>query len=109
MKGISLPINAIVIVAIAVLVLVVVAAFFSGSLIPASLEIQRENALNKACNTWRISYNCHTDQYEEPLVAYKDPAYPEDDALSVAQLCGLMQITTEDACRLKCNCAPLAT
>jgi hypothetical protein len=104
MKGISLPINAIVIVAIAVLVLVVVAAFFSGMLIPSSLEIQRESALNKACNTWRLSYNCHTDQYDEPLVSYTDPAYPDDDSFSVQTLCELTGITTEEACRVKCNC-----
>ena len=57
MKGMSLPINMIVIVAIAVLVLVVVAAFFVGGLKPLQ-QIEVENAFNKGCTALRAGYNC---------------------------------------------------
>jgi hypothetical protein len=111
MKGISLPINAIVIVAIAVLVLVVIAAFFSGMLIPSSLEIQRESALNKACNIWRTSYNCDPDKMNEVTVAHTEPSEPSrTDPYSVEELCTLVGLIgssydpDDNACRAKCNC-----
>ena len=109
MKGISLPINAIVIVAIAVLVLVVIAAFFSGMLIPSSLEIQRETAVNKACQTWRLSFDCDPDNIEDATVAHTEPSDPSrTDPYNVEELCVLLglAITPEEdnACRAKCNC-----
>ncbi len=110
MKGISLPINAIVIVAIAVLVLVVVAAFFSGSLIPASLEMKRQTVLNNACNTWRTAYNCDSNvMIDEELVAYTDPSNPAKESYTVYELCELMGITSEEACRLNCNCPAITS
>ena len=117
MKGISLPINAIVIVAIAVLVLVVIAAFFSGMLIPSSLEIQRETALNKVCNIWRNSYNCDPDEIDNVEVAHSEPSYPDEETHSVEDLCVYMGLLPEsrsydendNACRAKCNCSPIET
>ena len=53
MKGLSLPINLVVIIAIAVLVLLAAAAFFAGGFGPASGTVSDSAALNKACGIWQ--------------------------------------------------------
>ena len=49
MKGIELPVNAIVIVAVAVLVLVVLAAFFSGMFGPNVSKVSAQSAWDTGC------------------------------------------------------------
>ncbi|MBI5133609.1 MAG: hypothetical protein HZA83_02750 [Thaumarchaeota archaeon] len=58
MKGISLPVEMIVIVAIAVLVLVVIAAFFTGGVVGPFGQIELTNAFNKGCDIWRSLHKC---------------------------------------------------
>ena len=57
-KGLSLPIEMIVIVAIAVLVLVVIAAFFTGGFMPTGDKIAIQNAFTQGCNYVRSVKNC---------------------------------------------------
>ena len=56
-KGLSLPIEMIVIVAIAVLVLVVIAAFFIGGMKPLD-QISEQQALQKGCIILKTTENC---------------------------------------------------
>jgi hypothetical protein len=58
MKGLELPINMIVVIAIAVLVLTVVAAFFVGQTGGGVDTVRFESAFTSACTTWRTAYNC---------------------------------------------------
>jgi len=53
MKGISLPINMIVIIAISVIVLLAIAAFFMGGFIGGSTTISDQSALSSGCGTWK--------------------------------------------------------
>ncbi len=53
MKGMSLPINVVVIIVIAVLVMLAVAAFFSGGFTQSRSTISDADALNKGCAVWR--------------------------------------------------------
>ena len=105
MKGISLPINTIVIVAIAVLVMVVLAAFFSGMFIPSTIEMKREQAMSKACNQWILSYNCNDNGYSDIEVSYTDPSIPDQTKYTLEELCAFfVGMDNIAACRLKCAC-----
>lgn len=53
-KGISLPVEMIVIIAIAVLVLVVIAAFFAGGFGGGTSTITDQAALAKGCGIWKM-------------------------------------------------------
>ena len=113
MRGISLPINAIVIVAIAILVLVVISAFFSGVLIPSTIEIERDNALGKACQSWGTLYNCNEAGFSAKTTMHQDAADDAPRKYSVKDLCekiGLYEtdlsgdIESYEACCLRCGC-----
>ncbi|MHA1686746.1 MAG: hypothetical protein ACTSYD_10120 [Candidatus Heimdallarchaeaceae archaeon] len=60
MKGISLPINALVIVAIAVIVLLGLVALYFGGFNPFSTAITVESAKNDACDTL-VRYGCNVN------------------------------------------------
>ncbi len=60
-KGLELPINMLVIIAIAVLILVVVALFFTGFFGEKSGAINLAVAYSNACETYRSVYNCGRD------------------------------------------------
>lgn len=108
MKGLSLPIETIVIVLVAVLVLVVMAAFFSGWFGQQSIQMQRENALSSACQQFKTIYNCDSDEINTGVIQYKDLGESEESSYSVAALCdklGIAWDTSEDnACLRKCSC-----
>ena len=113
MKGVSLPINVIVIIAIAVLVLVVLAGFFGGYFGGSALQVQRERALDDACNKARSFYSCALDALDDVEVTHQDSGDPEPrDDYSLRDLCRLRGIGTDGShvsgdlneCLLRCNC-----
>jgi hypothetical protein len=60
MKGISLPITALIIIIVAVLVLAGVVSIFYGTWRPGSKGMEAETAKNTACQVW-VSGNCEAD------------------------------------------------
>lgn len=114
MKGISLPINAIVIVAIAVLVLVVIAAFFGGFFSGFVLNMQREDALSKACQNWKL-YDCDYGRIDDATTMHKEPSDAAARGYSVEELCGLLGLSLDEPspddsyCMRKCGCTLTAT
>jgi hypothetical protein len=56
-KGITLPINTLVIVAIAVIILLALAAFFMGGFAPTSQKMQQRQEFLNACQVW-TQFNC---------------------------------------------------
>jgi hypothetical protein len=105
MKGLELPISMIVVIAIAILVLVVIAAFFTGWFTGGTIDIERENALNRACNTFRIVYNCDTTQIGNVDVQYKEigEATPQTHKL-YPELCNKKGFTAPEQCAIRCGC-----
>jgi hypothetical protein len=108
MKGLSLPIETIVIVLVAVLVLMIIAAFFSGWFGSSAIQMQRETALSNACQQFKTIYNCNPDDIGENVIKYTDIGKPEED-YSVERLCLLLGIATgsdieDNACLRKCGC-----
>ncbi|MCX6819097.1 MAG: hypothetical protein NT129_03820 [Candidatus Aenigmarchaeota archaeon] len=112
MKGIDLPINAIVIVAIAVLVLVVIAAFFVGVVGPGTGSMNSQNAWNTGCAQARARGCLQADFGVEgeplPIAGYD----PEGDgtANNIMDACEAVYGYTEGIdCRNACCGSPQAT
>ena len=86
-KGLSLPIEMLVIIAIAVLVLVVLAAFFSGSFISQGEQIKMQSSLQTACSVLRSSaYNCGSDG-ANIQTSYTKPGAGTNTPLDMEDLC----------------------
>ena len=114
MKGVSLPINVIVIIAIAVLVLVVLAGFFGGYFGGAATGIQLDGAIEDACQKARTVYNCaYPTALDSAEVRYKDIGESEPTGHSLRYLCNRRGTSTSgthtsaatiNECLNRCNC-----
>lgn len=111
-KGISLPIEMIVVIAIAVLVLVVIAAFFVGGAGQLS-QVQHQQAFAQGCNALRFTYNCNEGNVPATTTGavgidaiiipnYKPLGVTSDQSLSVA--CTNIGYGTANACKTACGC-----
>ncbi len=114
MKGIDLPINAIVIVAIAVLVLVVIAAFFVGVVGPGTGTMNSQSAWNKGCaqatarGCMQADFGLVQDLEPLPIAGY-DPDGDHVDN-SIRDACRAVYGYTEgNDCRNACCGSPQAT
>ncbi|MBI2583997.1 MAG: hypothetical protein HYW25_04990 [Candidatus Aenigmarchaeota archaeon] len=65
MKGISLPIEMIVVIAVAVLVLVVIAAVFLGQSSRNYTYIDHQRALTQGCSLLSFNYECDASRLSE--------------------------------------------
>lgn len=121
MKGLALPINAIIIIALAALVLVVMTGFFGGSVSSTQNEIQLDKAFNLACAKLVNVENCVVTGLSRAGVFYDRPGDDlEDDnyycldgcdadlrigdaELKGTSLCSLKGLT-ESQCLTQCGC-----
>ncbi|MFC2143448.1 hypothetical protein ACFLQN_03545 [Candidatus Aenigmatarchaeota archaeon] len=108
MKGISMPINIIVIIAIAVLVLIVVSAFLMNAFGGSSGQIGTEAAFQDGCARLLYADNCKPTGPVEIRIANFDPyatGSPLGETLWTA--CKIKfndQSISEDQCRAYCGC-----
>jgi len=65
-KGMELPINTLVVVAIAVIVILAIAAFFMGGFGGSSKDIQNRQAFLNACGSW-VQTGCNNDDYNSAI------------------------------------------
>ena len=103
MKGISLPVNAIVIIAIAILVLAVVAAFFTGVLGGGIATISLEQAFTKGCDSLSRGYNCDVSAISDEIKILNYPTEGQDASFS--QICRAKLYSTDEACAVACGCS----
>ena len=103
MKGLSLPINTIVIILIAFLVLLVVAALFSGMFSDTEIKMKRQSAINQACQELRSLYGCDKAKMSSVTVKHQDIGDKSPKDYSLARLCDLMGYD-EDKCYKTCGC-----
>lgn len=68
-KGISLPINLIVILAVVVIVLLLLVSFSMSSIMSSSEDISEEQKFRTMCMNF-IEYNCRADYMSEDLKEY---------------------------------------
>jgi hypothetical protein len=107
MKGMELPINMIIIIAIAMLILVIVGAFFSGTFGGTVGSISLENALNQACSQLVTIYNCDDGKLGTISVNYKETGQSDATLKPLSRLCTLKLGSgyTIEACMRYCGCA----
>ena len=104
MRGISLPVNAVIIIALAVMVLLMLAAFFgagSSNINKATLDL----AWNKCCSTIQTVYHCNTTAGAINLSDI-NPGYDIDndgDTENCEEICQIKFGLTAD--RETCICA----
>ncbi len=121
MKGVSLPITAIVVVALSALVLVVMTGFFGGSVGSSQVEIQRDKALQDSCIKLRSIYNCNSGKLSSAGTFYKEPGddpdtdyyyclkscdtgvVPSGATTGTSGLCAIKGLT-DNECLVTCGC-----
>ncbi len=107
MKGLSLPINLIVILAIAVMILVIVSAWFVGVFTTQQLTAADEDAFRSGCQRLRLDYSCAVSPTTITISGYRpfanSPA--EGDTLLTACIRKFPENGRDiDACKEKCGC-----
>ena len=83
-KGISLPINMVVIIAVAVIVLLSLAAFFMSGFIHPTAKMSDTDAWNTGCGMWRMRGCKLADVDDITILGYDPDGDGEDDSLAVA-------------------------
>jgi hypothetical protein len=108
MKGIELPVNAIVIVAVAILVLAVIAAFFVGALGTNMAGINLEQAFTKGCEALIRAYNCDENKISDGTIKVLGYPNPEDTDTTFYSLC-LQKGYSASTCAVACGCTTVPT
>lgn len=98
-KGISLPVNVLVVLAIAIVVLLGVVAFFTGSLKPARTSTEAMNNF-KACCTSYVLNGC------KPDITKKGETFtcPADVGGTLMDAAGEVGITDAATAKAECGC-----
>ena len=105
MKGISLPINSIVIIAIAMLVLVVLGLFFTGFFTGVD-RIKLDNQLQIACSNLRgTAYSCSSSGLDGIVFNTEIVSGEGAQPYTLRSLCELRGLGDEGACMRFCGCA----
>jgi hypothetical protein len=104
-KGISLPVEMIVIIAIAVLVLVVIAAFFAGGFGPPTNTIVAQAAFSQGCNTWKIrSSDCSMNPNQITISSYNPDGKANSGDENLAKACQVLGYPLQSDCARACGC-----
>jgi len=107
-KGISLPIEMIVVIAIAVLVLVVIAAFFVGG--TGSLDTRVEQAFGGLCAMQMTSCGVDPSAIQVTNLYDLNKDNVPDAITTLAEVCGrkgisaIPDLTGANPCRRACGC-----
>jgi hypothetical protein len=80
LKGISLPVNAVIIIALAVMVLLLVAAFLGGGITNIG-QVNVENAWTKGCDVLKKTYNCRAEDVDNVVLTTDVNGDGENDNL----------------------------
>ena len=108
MKGVQLPISAMIIVILAILVLVLITSFILSSVPSSELEIKRENAFKTACITLQQIYNCEMTKMSESCAFHSEPGQTEDRKYCLKSdgnsLCKIKGYTDDEQCLKLCGC-----
>ena len=101
LKGISLPVNAVIIIALAVMVLLLVAAFFFGSTKQLG-DTSVESAWNQGCNALRNTYHCDASVVGTIKTADITGDGVEDSLLTICRVKYHNDDLSAEWCRNKC-------
>ncbi|MBI2583996.1 MAG: hypothetical protein HYW25_04985 [Candidatus Aenigmarchaeota archaeon] len=102
-KGISLPIEMIIVIAVAVLVLIVIAAFFISGGGSGIGRITDDAAFSQGCVTLRFTYNCARSANQVTIPDYQLPGGQSGTLLDACQR--KLGVTMDDTqCKIACGC-----
>jgi hypothetical protein len=109
MKGLELPVNMIIVIALAVLVLVVIAAFFATQTGSGFNTIALESSFSSACNQLRTAYSCgESGLVGNNIRAQLRPGDSDTKEYTLADLCNMKNLATtppiNNACYRSCGC-----
>ncbi|GEM_PF-1997027 len=103
-KGIALPIEMIVIIAIAVLVLVVLAALFIGGTRPLS-TVELDRAFANLCGSQLSNCAASPGQFQvSGVYDINGDGVPDQTTNLLTDVCGRKGLVTEEACKRACGC-----
>ena len=109
MKGISLPVNMVVVIAVAVIVLLSLAAFFMSGFVHPTTKMSDTDAWNTGCGVWRMRGCKIEDVTKIKIAGYDTNGDGVDDSLAVAcqRVFGYSQSEaestgTDNPCWIKC-------
>ena len=105
-KGISLPVNTVIIIAVAVLVLVVISVMFSSSTGTSTRTISHADAWNRGCSAAKVR-GCLADDFtavSTQLIPGYDPNgdSADDNLLEACKNFFSDSLLDKDKCRTKC-------
>ena len=93
MKGVSIPINTLVMLAVAIIVLLAAVAWFMGAFAPTAQESSLKQRFDSSCLTWTMG-NCGGNPPSNVCTAYGDlmkdttPCNSQSENETVAYACG---------------------
>jgi len=104
-KGISLPIEMIVIIAVAVLVLVVITAFFVGNVGSQTNVISDQAALTQGCTDLLFTYNCDSTKMSSVKISSYSATCGGKSGNTLEIACCKVGYTDLPTCaKLACRC-----
>lgn len=101
-KGMELPINTLVVVAIAVIVILAIAAFFMGGFGGSSKDIQNRQAFLNACSSW-VQTGCNNADFTSSIEDTFKVWQPTVDLESLTDALG-NKVDKKDYLAGKCGC-----
>jgi len=101
MKGIELPVNSVIVIALAIMVLLMIAAFLMGGLGPMS-STDVENAWTQGCSVLKNTHNCDRTKVDSLQVVDVTGDGIADNMLTICRAKFNDQTLTGTYCRNKC-------
>jgi len=103
MKGIELPINVLVIVAIAVIVLLGLVVLYFIGFNPFSGSVSLNSLKNTGCSNFSLNYGCGSRGATTSSISLPANSY---GVTTLYALCtGYLNVSTEAQCRQLCGCS----
>ncbi|MCD6216019.1 MAG: hypothetical protein J7J92_03020 [Candidatus Aenigmarchaeota archaeon] len=95
-KGISLPVNIVIILLVAIFVLLAVSAFFLSRSSPAMSSMEAQHEFYKGCNRLKEN-NCDYTMlsYNDPFMRACKILYGFDTKLECASICGCKELPSK--------------
>ena len=105
MKGIELPVNSVIVIALAIMVLLMMAAFFMNADVSST---NVESAWSQGCNVLKNTYNCDASKVSSIIVTDITGDAVDDSLLAICRAKFKNNVASAHWCRNKC-CSTVIT
>lgn len=107
MKGLELPINAIVVIAIAVIVMIAIAGFFVSGFWNGVTSINEAEAFSKGCASLKALYECKASNVNNVIISGYNPPGTTNAQCRLGYLCWRRGASSTGQCIKLCGCLPI--